>query len=457
VTGSGVPAWWARRTIGFRITAVVTLAALIGLLLLARAAAAVLSGTLTGTVDAELRRALTPPAADLAAGRVPTTGGEPEVRVLDTTGRPLDGGTDTGLRPTDISRLRSGGGAYTERGGPTTRTDGYAVRTAWRWVGSVITTPDGSQRLVVAGTDLVGYVGLLGGSSSWLAVAALVLAGGVTVTTWVGVRWALRPVRRMRLAAAGLGEGARLPVPEAGDELRALAESMNGLLARRDAGARRLREFTGDAAHELRTPVTSIRLQAEVAVAHPDPDANAEVLADIVTETARLSQLLDDLLALARADAGERPPSSPVDLPALARAAGRRAAPARPEVDVLVTAPAPVTLVAVPGEVSRVLDNLLANAVRYARSVVRVAVLPAGPAARIVVDDDGPGIPPDQRDHVLHRFTRLDDDRARTGGGAGLGLALVAEVVHRDGGTITISTSPEGGARITLRWPSQPR
>ena len=130
----------------------------------------------------------------------------------------------------------------------------------------------------------------------------------------------------MRVAAAGAAAGrAAAGAGGRSDELRALAEEINRLLARRDDAVARLERFTGDAAHELRSPVAAIRAQAEVAVAHPDPELVAETLRAVVEESERLSTLLSDLLALARADAGQRPPAQPVDLVAAAAAAMARA------------------------------------------------------------------------------------------------------------------------------------
>jgi signal transduction histidine kinase len=206
-----------------------------------------------------------------------------------------------------------------------------------------------------------------------------------------------------------------------------------------------------DAAHELRSPVAAIRAQAEVAVAHPDPDLAQAILEDVAVEAQRLSALLDDLLALARADAGERLPAEPVDLAEAAREAARRVG--QGPVGVWVTAPGPVLLYAAPTDVARVLNNLLANAVRHARHTVRVAVLAGTDVVRVLVDDDGAGVPPGHRPRVFDRFHRVDSDRDRDTGGTGLGLALVAETVRRYGGVARVGDSPDGGARFELRWP----
>jgi signal transduction histidine kinase len=257
----------------------------------------------------------------------------------------------------------------------------------------------------------------------------------------------------MRLDATRLPAGQRLPLPDSEDELRSLAGALNGLLDRRDEATERLRRFTGDAAHELRSPVASIRVQAEVAVANPDPELSQEVLADIVRESERLSTLVDGLLTLARSDAGEIPMAEPVDLVSAAEAAISRCTVDTPRV--MLQAPTgSAWVLAAPAEVDLVLDNLLRNAVLYARAQVMVGVLPAGSSVRLVVDDDGPGVAPEHREKVFDRFYRVQDDRARQTGGSGLGLALVAEIVRRRGGTVLVSESPDGGARFQVRWKS---
>jgi signal transduction histidine kinase len=125
---------------------------------------------------------------------------------------------------------------------------------------------------------------------------------------------------------------------------------------------------------------------------------------------------------------------------------------------VQLIAPAPAQVAASPREVGQVLDNLLANALRYAATVVRVGVLPAGRTVRLVVEDDGPGIPPADRERVFDRFRRLEPDVEGRApgptGGAGLGLALVAALVTGRGGTVTAGEARGGGARLEVRWPT---
>ena len=116
-----------------------------------------------------------------------------------------------------------------------------------------------------------------------------------------------------------------------------------------------------------------------------------------------------------------------------------------------LAAPTPAQVAATPSEVALVLDNLIGNALRFARSVVRVAVLPAGQWVRLIVEDDGPGIPEDDRRRVFDRFVRVAPE-VGGGGGAGLGLALVAALVQARGGTATAGAAPSGGARIEVRW-----
>lgn len=423
---------------------VVGVAAAVVLVVLGRLAVGVLASALVGAADAELQRHAEVAVSQLAAGAAPTALAGPNLRIVDTAGQPVDGLPALPLSPAQVRELA--GGDAMVAGGP----DGLR-----RWVAEPAILPDGSTRLVIVTGDVIGGTTLVARAAAAFVLAALGAAVVVGGAAWLGTRAALRPVDRLRVAAAALPPGERLPVPTARDELRALTEEINRLLARRDEAAARLERFTGDAAHELRSPVAAIRAQAEVAVAHPDPQMAEETLLAVAAEAVRLSSLLDDLLALARADAGQRPSAVPVDLVAASGAALARATTAKPpgcaDGPVLeLVAPTPAVVAATPSEVALVLDNLIDNGRRHARSVVRVVVLPAGRWVRLSVEDDGPGIPEADRERVFDRFTRL---RPEAGGGSGLGLALVAALVRGRGGTATAGATPTGGARLEIRWP----
>ncbi|GAB4083480.1 ATP-binding protein [Myceligenerans cantabricum] len=441
-----------------RITAIAVVVTLVSLLGLAVIAARGLGPLLTDAVDDELAGTLAGAARDVAAGRAPVTPDGLEVHVLDTAGDPVDDGepapgdvaaTAPALTRGQVRALKAGTPVTTVPPAAEDGTTGPPVRRH----GTVVTAPDGSQRLVLAGTGLVGQRAAEDSGSRWLVVVALAGTVVAGVTIWFAVGSALRPVARMRQSVRRLAPGARVSVPgTAPGELRALADDFNVLLDRQDATAERLRRFTGDAAHELRSPVASIRVQSEVAAADPDPRLSQEVHADVLADAERLSALLDGLLALARSDAGELPPSDDVDLVGEVRAAVARAG----------DQPVPIAVNAMTGEawaaaaqteVELVLDNLLRNARRYTRTRVVVSVLSARSSVRVLVDDDGPGVPAEHRAKVFDRFYRVSDDRARASGGSGLGLALVAGLVRRRGGRVAVGDSPDGGARFTVVWP----
>ncbi len=413
--------WWLRRSLRFRITVVATGVALLCLLAFTGLAPSLIGLIQITAVDQELQQA--------------------KPRILDVSGVPVDGEPPLELTAQDIRSLKSGQ--------PVLRLEGAS---AYRWRGQVVFAGDGTPRLEVYGDVLLGYENANTLGTRWLAFAAVLVAGLVGIATWLSVRSSLRPVERMRVAAGELPHGERLPVPPSRDELQALAEALNALLTRRDEASDRLRRFTGDAAHELRSPVASVRAQAEVAVAHPDPDFSIEVLESVVEESIRLSALVDALLILARADTAAPPRAEAVDLVLAAEAAMARL---DSELLVRLNAPPSACLVAAKqSEVELVLDNLLRNAGRYAYSTVTVTLVPVGRDVRLIVDDDGHGIPVEHRTKVFDRFYRVEEDRGRSSGGFGLGLALVAHLVQRRGGSVRAAESPAGGARFEIRWPS---
>ncbi|MCO8271276.1 ATP-binding protein [Actinoplanes sp. TRM 88003] len=276
----------------------------------------------------------------------------------------------------------------------------------------------------------------------------------LAVVLWRVLGAVLHPVDALRAGAeeitGGTREG-RLPVPESRDEIHRLAVTLNGMLHRLESARVRQRAFVADAAHELRSPLTNMRTELEVAQRLPDNDWQA-LSNDLLTDVDRLSRLVDDLLLLARADdGGGRAISAPfrsVDLGTLVGDVADR----YPTVT-YVRPSAPMEVTGEPDALGRVVANLLDNAVRHAKSQVQVAVTANGTHRLITVTDDGPGIPAADRERVFDRFTRLDDARARDAGGSGLGLAIVRELVRRHGGTVGLGDAGPG-LRVDVRLPA---
>jgi signal transduction histidine kinase len=221
----------------------------------------------------------------------------------------------------------------------------------------------------------------------------------------------------------------------------------------RAEAAARQRRFVADAAHELRSPIGSIRAILDVALADPDGPGRSAVR-DARAEARRLHRLADDLLLLSRLESGGPPAADPVDLTALARDQVADRGRLGPVTVTLDTRPVPVVR-GDPAQLDRLLANLLDNAERYARGAVTVTV-GTGPdgGAVVAVTDDGPGVPEPDRDRVFDRFTRLDEARDRGAGGAGLGLAIARDICTRHGGTLTVTAAAGGGARFEVRLPA---
>jgi signal transduction histidine kinase len=207
-----------------------------------------------------------------------------------------------------------------------------------------------------------------------------------------------------------------------------------------------------DAAHELRSPLASIQAQLEVAQRLGE---GGTLPADLMMDVKRLSGLVEDLLLLARADADTRPPARllPVDAGDLVSQVVRAYSDARVPVTVAVSEQ--LTVMGDAEELRRAVGNLIDNAVRHARTRVAVAAFLDRDQAVISVSDDGPGIAPEDRERIFERFTRLDDARGRNSGGAGLGLAIVRELITRAGGSVVLTDAePPWNTRAQLRLPT---
>ncbi|MDE2565993.1 MAG: two-component sensor histidine kinase, partial [Burkholderiales bacterium] len=282
------------------------------------------------------------------------------------------------------------------------------------------------------------------------------VVGGLLV---FGLRRGLRPLDE---AARSVGErSAQALAPIASDELPAeiepLVRAINGLIERLAAAMAAQRRFVADAAHELRTPITALRLQLQWLQRSRDAAARAEALADLEAGIARSQRLVEQLLQVARAEPdASQARLEPVDLAALARAAVARFS-LRAEqagLDLGAEAPAPVPARGDPQQLDLLLDNLVENALRYtpAGGVVDVAATTVDGRPCLRVSDTGPGIPQAERGRVFDRFYRGADAHAlaRDGGGSGLGLAIVHAIAERHGAQVALHDGP-GGRGLEVR------
>ena len=289
-----------------------------------------------------------------------------------------------------------------------------------------------------------------------LMVAATVIGYGLAAS-------ALRPVREIAAAARAFSDRdlhRRIELDLPPDELGELAETFNAMLERLETAFESLRRFTADAAHELRAPLTLIRTEAEVALARPRPAASYRgSLETIVDEAERLGRLADQLLMLARADAGALVPAlATLDLATLIRETVARwqALAASRGLSIVVSDGTAGHVLGDADLLRRLFDNLIDNALRHSPEGGRVMVstaLAAG-AWEVAVADEGPGVAPAMRSAVFERFTRADRARGRDTGGAGLGLALCAAIVQVHDGTIRLDESATTGARFVVRLPA---
>lgn len=287
-----------------------------------------------------------------------------------------------------------------------------------------------------------------------LAIAVPLLLLLVAVTTWLVVGRALRPVERIREEVDGITAERlhqRVPVPETADEIAALATTMNGMLDRLDAAATAQRRFVSDASHELRSPLATIRQHAELAQAHPEVTSIGE-LAEVVSEEGlRLQGIVESLLLLARLDEGASTRGEAVDLDDIALGEVRRLRAAGLDVDGSGIAAARVH--ADPRLLGQLVRNLADNAVRHSRGRVAIGVVPADGHVFVMVEDDGAGVPLEERERIFERFVRLDEARSRDAGGSGLGLAIARGIAVSAGGTLMVDDSRWGGARFVLALP----
>jgi signal transduction histidine kinase len=298
-------------------------------------------------------------------------------------------------------------------------------------------------------------------AQAFILAGILALAGALIASYLIGTRMS-RPLRRMARVAARVDAGdlhPRIGDPgAAGHEVRVLAEAFDHMLDRLTEAFAGQRAFVADASHELRTPLTVIRGQIEVLAGQQDPstDEVRRVERVVQGEIARIGRLVDDLLLLARSEHAQFLRVEAIDLAPYVRelwSGVKLLAERRFELG-----PVPDgELQADPDRLAQALRNLVANAIEHTAAGdglvrLRLEQHPSG-MLRFLVEDDGPGIPVSEREHVFERFNRTDAARDRASGGTGLGLAIVRAIVEAHGGRVAARESPGGGARIELDLP----
>nr|MDQ6949424.1 HAMP domain-containing histidine kinase [Actinomycetota bacterium] len=347
------------------------------------------------------------------------------------------------------------------KAGPTVRTvhDLPHDPAVFRMLSHKVDSPQGPVLVLVAAPigDVNASVNTLARS---LVLAVPVVAALLGVLVWVLVGRTLHPVETIRAEVTridGSDLHRRVPEPGTGDEIDRLAHTMNSMLDRTEEAAKRQQQFVADASHELRSPLTRIRTELEVDLARA---GEADLMAthrSVLDETIGLQQLIEDLLHLARSDAGTAPKThQPVDLDdiVLSCAAGLRA---QGQVSVDTTGVGAARVAGDAQQLHRAVTNLVDNAARHGKERVTLSLVEHENIVVMSVSDDGPGIPASASELVFARFVRLDDARAASSGGTGLGLAITRDIVERHGGTIRIDPDYHDGARVVVSLPSPER
>ncbi len=443
-----------RLSLRTRLTVIATAGLAVGLGVGGLLLVAVLGSVLVHGVDDGSRKTANDLAQIINEGGVPPvpipTGGTQTVQVIDANGRIRAASADADrlvpmLHRDELQQARLG--KVVTVPGARIGQDGYA-----RVVARTAGQGDAARTVLVAGSIRDTNRSLAVVRFLFL-VAYPLLLGTIAVLTWRVVGATLRPVEALRRGAEEISASTvgRLPVPAGSDELHRLGTTLNRMLDRLESARARQRAFVADAAHELRSPLASLRVQLDVA----EHLGEAPPVADLSPEVDRLTRLVNDLLLLARAD--DAAPGlrrrEPVPVGPLLAAVAQGCAGAR--VPVTVEGDSPQWIVGDPASLRRILDNLVANAVRHAAGSVRLQATATDAGVRVEVVDDGAGISAADRERVFDRFTRLDDARARDDGGAGLGLAIVRELVLAHGGTVRLEDA-DPGVRAVVILPAAP-
>ncbi|MGH9281318.1 MAG: HAMP domain-containing sensor histidine kinase [Acidimicrobiales bacterium] len=443
-------------TVRFRVTA---LAAVVVLLVLTGASAGLVlvhGRVLTRNLDGTLRQRSADLAGLAVAERLPSrpsaSDDDSAVQVVTLAGQVVAASSNLAGQPEPLapSPLADGPDEVLRTVRDVPLDDG-----SFRVVSRRADTPSGTLVVHVASSldDVMESTGTLRTS---LVVAVPAVAALLALLVWWLVGRTLGPVEAIRAQVAGIGGTElhrRVPEPAGDDEIARLARTMNAMLGRVEDAAGRQRRFVADASHELRSPLTRIRSEVEVDLAHPAGADPAATHRSVLDETIALQRLVEGLLVLARSDEVRgRAASRLVDLDDIVlQHAGRIRSGAQVAVDTRDVSAAQVQ--GDGAELERAVANLVDNAVRHAANRVTLTLSERDGAAILRVADDGSGVPEHERERVFERFARLDDARSTAAGGAGLGLAIARDIARRHSGDITIDASHAPGACFVLALP----
>jgi len=387
-------------------------------------------------------------------------GSAPFVEIVPLVGQPLSTGTindNVPILPDSVGKSATDRGQWIDvqvQDGPPLR----AYVRAW-------SVPSASGYVLVAQT-LSGVEGQLAGLRLLLLAGGLLSLVGAAAASWLVAGRALRPLDAMATTAEDIGRtqdlSRRLPETEPDDEVGRLQQSFNQMLRQLEDAYHRLqaalvaqRRFVADASHELRTPLTTIRGNVGLLLKRDDikSDDRVAALNDIASESERMSRMVQDLLTLARADAGYHLEKAPIDLLPIIQEVSRQAQTLEPSrrIELLDGVPSPVYGNA--DAIKQLLWILIDNAFKHTHAGGRIQLrLDNGQRlARLVVFDDGPGIPKEDLERVFERF--YQSDAARSGEGTGLGLAIARWIAREHGGQVTADNNPQGGAAFTVEFP----
>ncbi|MEX2535907.1 MAG: ATP-binding protein [Trueperaceae bacterium] len=295
--------------------------------------------------------------------------------------------------------------------------------------------------------------------SSDLGVTVVLAFIAFAIGVWLLSRQVLAPLQRVTHAAARVTSrdlSHRVPVPRSHDEIREMAITLNRMLDRLQESFETQRRFTADASHELRTPVTAIVGHSNYLLRRTSPDPEqVDSLTVIRREAERMAKLVNDLLELARADAGFPVNREPMNLLDVVEAVHMEVAPVAGNAEIVITSPQP--LLQVLGDASRlkqVVLNLVQNALNAGATRMTISLMREKDTIRMEFLDNGPGIPENALPHLFDRFYRVDGARSTRGNGSGLGLAIVKWIVQQHGGTVEVESRLGEGSVFTVCLPA---